>query len=182
MGRVNTQVLVRNSLLVAGAAALHVVEAALPNPFYLLLGPGAKLGLANIVTLAVVLAYGTKQATIIAALRALLGGLLGGTFLTFGFFLSFAGAVTSALAMGYVRRLGGARVSAIGLSMLGAVTHNVTQLLVAALLVNHFGLMVHLPYLLFFAVPTGYFVGLVGAMLYRYLPKEVLRNGAFRKI
>jgi len=182
MGKVNTQALVRNALLVAGAATLHVIEGALPNPFTVLLGPGAKLGLANIVTLAAVLAYGAKSATMIAVLRAIIGGLLGGTFFTFGFFLSFAGAVTSALIMGSVGKLGGARVSAIGLSMLGAVTHNVTQLFVAAMLVNHFGLMLHLPYLLFFAVPTGYFVGIVGNMLYRYLPKEVLRNGAVGKI
>jgi len=182
VGKINTRVLVRTSLLVAGAATLHVVETLLPNPFAVLLGPGAKLGLANIVTLAVVLAYGVKQAVVVAALRAVLGGLLGGTFLTFGFFLSFAGAVASALVMGLSWRLSASRLSALGLSLLGAVTHNVTQLFVASLLVSHFGLMVHLPYLLFFALPTGYFVGIVGQLLHRHLPKEVLRSGAFRKV
>jgi len=180
--RKKTKLLVRSALLVAVAAALHVVEGMLPNPFYALLGPGAKLGLANMVTVAVVLSYGAKPALVIAALRALLGGLLGGTFLTFGFFLSFAGAVVSALVMGLLCYVSASRLSAIGLSLLGAVAHNVTQILVASILVNHLGLMVHLPYLLFFALPTGYFVGLVGSLLHKYLPKEDLQNGAFRKV
>lgn len=182
MGRLRLQRMVRISLLVAGAAALHVVETWVPNPFTVMLGPGAKLGFANIVTLAVVLAYGWKDAIAVAALRAVLGSLLGGTFLTFGFFMSFSGAVMSAVLMGLLHLALGERLSAIGLSLLGAVTHNVTQLVVASLWAAHFGLFVQLPYLLLFAVPTGYFVGIIGSLLYRYMPKEYIRKGGPREI
>lgn len=182
MGRLRLQRMVRLSLFVAGAAALHVMETWIPNPFTVVLGPGAKLGIANIVTLAVVLAYGWRDALAVAGLRALLGSLLGGTFLTFGFFMSFSGAVMSSLLMGMVRLALGEKLSAIGLSVLGAVTHNVTQLIVASLWAAHFGLMVQLPYLLLFAIPTGYFVGIVGSLLYRYMPKEYIRKGGPREI
>lgn len=173
MGRLRMQKMVRLSLLVAGAAVLHVVESWIPVPLPI---PGARLGLANTVTLAVVLAYGLKEAIALAVLRALLGSLLGGTFLTVGFFLSFSGAVTSAAAMGALESAVGKRIGATGLSLAGAVTHNVTQLIVASLMISHFGLFVYLPYLLFFAIPTGYFVGLLGGLLYRHMPKDVMRK------
>lgn len=177
MGRLKMQKMVRLSLLVSGAAVLHVVESWLPNPFLLVLGPGAKLGLANVVTLAVVLAYGWKEALIVAVLRSFLGSLVAGTFLSFGFYMSLSGAITSALAMGLLRLLLKNRVSTIGLSIVGAVTHIVTQLTVAALAVSHFGLFIQLPWMLLFSIPTGYFVGLVGGLLYKTMPKDKLRKG-----
>jgi heptaprenyl diphosphate synthase len=160
--------MVQLALLISGAAVLHVVESWIPMPLPV---PGAKLGLANVVTLAVVLRFGLREAIIVSAMRSFLGALLGGTFLTVGFFLSFSGAVVSALTMGALYRALGSRIGATGLSLLGAVTHNVTQLLVASLLVAHFGLFVHLPVLLFFALPTGYFVGALGSLLYRHMPR-----------
>jgi len=174
--------MVRLALLVAGAAALHAVESWVPNPLNVSLGPGAKLGLANVVTVAVVMRYGWRDAVVVALLRALLGSLVGGTFLTLGFFLSFSGAVTSAAVMGLAHRLAGDRISAVGFSLLGAVVHNLAQLTVASLLARHFGLFVHLPYLLLMAIPTGYVVGTVGALLYRYLPRHDMTRGGMSEI
>lgn len=165
--RNRTQRLVLLAMLVAGAAVLHIMESWLPVPLPV---PGAKLGLANVVTLAVVLHFGLKEALVVSATRALLGSLLGGTFLTLGFFLSMSGGLASALAMGVLRRAMGDKVGATGLSLVGAVTHNVTQLTVAVILVSHIGLFVYLPFLLFVAIPTGYFVGLVGNLLYKQMP------------
>ena len=155
------------AMLVAGAAVLHIVESWMPVPLPV---PGAKLGLANVVTLAVVMHFGMREALAVSAMRAILGSLLGGTFMTLGFFLSMSGGLASALVMGLLRRAAGERISATGLSLAGAVTHNVTQLLVAVLLVSHAGLFVYLPFLLFVAIPTGYFVGLVGNLLYKHMP------------
>ena len=171
MGRLRMQKMVRLSLLVSGAAVLHVVESWLPNPFILVLGPGAKLGLANVVTIAVVLAYGWREAFVVAILRSFLGSLVAGTFLTFAFYMSLSGAITSALAMGLLRLLLGDKLSTIGLSIVGSVTHVLTQLVVASLAVSHFGILIQLPWLLLFAVPTGYFVGVVGGLLYKTMPK-----------
>lgn len=173
--------MVRLALLVAGAAALHTAEGWLPNPLMVSLGPGAKLGLANVVTVAVVMHYGLRDALLVAVLRALLGSLLGGTFLTLGFFLSLSGAVVSAAGMGLAYLMLSNRLSAVGLSLLGALLHNLAQLTVASLLARHFGLFVHLPYLMVMAIPTGYFVGVMGALLGRYLTQSNMRKGGPRE-
>ncbi|MBT9176210.1 MAG: hypothetical protein DDT20_00523 [Firmicutes bacterium] len=173
---------VRLALLVAGAAALHAVEGWIPNPLTVSLGPGAKLGLANVVTVAVVMRFGWRDAVVVAVLRALLGSLIGGSFLTLGFFLSLSGAVTSAAGMGLARLVFGNRLSAVGLSLLGALLHNLAQLTVASLLARHFGLFVHLPYLMLMAIPTGYLVGTAGALLCRYLVPSNMRKGGLNEV
>ena len=170
--------MVRLAMLVAGAAALHALEGLIPNPLTVSIGPGAKLGLANVVTVAVVMRYGLRDAIVVAVLRAFLGSLIGGTFLTLGFFLSFSGAVVSAAGMGLAFLALGNRLSAVGLSLLGALLHNLAQLTMASLLARHFGLFVHLPYLLLLAIPTGYFIGVIGELLRRYLaPSNVRKDG-----
>jgi len=50
-------------------------------------------------------------------------------------------------------------LSVIGVSVAGAVTHNIAQLAAAYLLVQHAALFYYLPYLIIISVPTGLFVG-----------------------
>lgn len=145
-------------LLVGIAMSLHAVEALIPVPFFI---PGAKLGLANIVTLYVLSIRGLREALAVTALRCLLGSLISGTFLNFAFFLSTSGGIMSTLIMGLTMIMLKTRTSLIGVSVTGAVVHNITQLLVAVLITSQWGLLVYLPYLLLFAVPTGLFMGML---------------------
>lgn len=152
------------SLLTSLAVILHTVEAWLPIPYLL---PGAKLGFANIVAVYTLDVMGVKDALLVGALRTAISGLLTGAFLTMGFFLSFSGAIVSTLAMGaalFFER-NSPRLSIVGISVLGATVHNVTQLLVASAIVRHTGLLFYLPYLLLFAVPTGVLVGILARRL-----------------
>ncbi|MGI6037638.1 MAG: Gx transporter family protein, partial [Limnochordia bacterium] len=149
---------VRLGLLVAVAIVLHVVEAMLPIPTPV---PGAKLGLANMVSLFVLLAFGLRNALWLNFLRIIMGSLLSGTLFTITFWLSFSGGMFSILIMGCVYLLAKDRISLIGLSILGALAHNIAQLTVAALIIANWGLFIYLPYLLFFALPTGFFIGIL---------------------
>lgn len=151
------------------AMALHVFEAVIPLPSGLLV-PGFKLGLANIVSLYVILNFGTKDAVLVSLLRTILGSLLAGTFLTVTFFFSFFGGVVSALLMGLVFRFHSKYFSLMGISLIGALSHNVTQLLVAALIIKSAGIFGYLPYMLFFALPTGALVGVVTAQIHKHYP------------
>ena len=162
-----TRTLATTAILVALASVLHAVEALIPLPYVV---PGAKLGLANIVALYVVMTMGLGQALSVSFLRTLLGSLLSGTFLSFGYYLSVSGALASTLVMyGISRtRLG---VSEVGVSVAGSFTHNMAQLLMAALLLQQTGVLMYLPYLLFFAVPTGVFVGLLTRRLIAARPR-----------
>lgn len=167
MKNFNLRRLVYLSFLISLATVLHVVETFMPSLGFIV--PGAKLGLANLMTLISLILYGRKSAFVVAFSRAFLGSLLAGTFLTTTFFLSFAGAISSCLAMGVLFKFGAEKFSPMGISIAGAVVHNVTQLLVAALIIKSGGIFFYLPYLLLFALPTGYFIGIIASLLTKYL-------------
>lgn len=168
----DTRNLTTTSILVALASVLHVVEALIPIPYVV---PGAKLGLANIVALYAVMTMGLGQALAISFLRTLIGGLLSGTFLNLGYYLATAGAISSTLVMYAVSRIRRPGVSVIGVSVAGSFTHNLAQLTVAALLLQQVGVLFYLPYLLFFAIPTGIFIGFLAARVIFAFPQRPRR-------
>lgn len=152
------------SLLLASAVVLHTVEGLFPP---VLPVPGAKLGLANVVTLICLVTLGLRTALLLTAMRTVLGSLLGGSLLGFGFVLSFGAGTVSALAMGLLRGAGGDRFSLVGLSLFGAVVHNLTQLALAAWIVRHAGIFAYLPYMLLSSVPTGVLTGIAAVCAMR---------------
>lgn len=166
-GGEQTRRLLHLSLLVAGGTVLHVIESYLPALGTL---PGAKLGLANIVTMLALAIYPPADVWKVVGLRVFLGSLLGGTFLTTTFFLSTAGAIGSAFVMILASRLSKGLFSTVGISILGAVAHNLSQLLMATFLIRNWGIFFYLPYLLLFALPTGYFIGILAGFILRSFP------------
>lgn len=152
-----TKRVVMLALLVAMAAVLHVLESQLPIPVPV---PGVKLGLANIVSLLTILLLGWQAAAYIAVARVLLGSLFGGSFLGPAFVMSMGGALASLGMMAYVYNRYRRVFSLVGISVFGAAVHNTAQVVLAALLVQSSGLLWYLPYLLLFAVPTGFATGL----------------------
>ncbi len=156
------------AILVALASVLHVIEAVLPLPYVV---PGAKLGLANIVALYAVISMGLGPALGISVLRTLLGGLLSGTFLNIGYYLSTSGAIVSTLLMYFAWRFSKGKLSPVGVSVVGSFTHNITQLLVAAVLLKQWGVLAYLPGLMLFAIPTGVFVGLLATRVLKAYPR-----------
>ena len=155
-----TRRMVLLSLLLAIGVGLHALEAAIPVPIAL---PGAKLGLANIVTLISLYALGPVEAIALAASRVLLGGLVTGTFGSTSFIMAMAGALGSGIAMSIFRGLtaGKGRFAAV-CSILGAIFHNLSQLWAFSLISDTSKVFVMLPYLLAVALPAGYFTGLGG--------------------
>jgi heptaprenyl diphosphate synthase len=147
------------ALLVAFAVAIHTVEATLPVPIPV---PGAKLGLANIITLLAIVFYGYRSGLLVASLRSIIGSLLTGSFLGFGFYLSFCGAICSCLMMAFFMNIyRRKKITLVSVSLAGAVTFNIVQLALASILVKNMILFRgYLPFLLLLAVPTGFFTGL----------------------
>ncbi|HEY5493053.1 MAG TPA: Gx transporter family protein [Candidatus Anoxymicrobiaceae bacterium] len=143
------------ALLVSIGLVLSIIESAFPP---LLPVPGAKLGLANIATVIALYMFGPWMALEVTVLRSVIGGLLRGSVV--GLFLSFSGGLVSTLVMIFLYVLFDGTFSVVGVSVAGAVTHNVVQLLAAYLLVRHLALFYYMPYLILIAVPTGLFVGL----------------------
>lgn len=142
------------ALLVSIGLVLSIIESTFPP---LLPLPGAKLGLANIATVIALYMFGPWMALEVTVLRSLLAGILRGSVI--GLFLSFSGALVSTLVMILLYVLLRDKISAVGVSTIGAAAHNVVQLLAAFLLVQHVALFYYMPYLLLIAIPTGLFVG-----------------------
>ena len=116
----------RIALLSAYALALHGFESLLPTPI-----PWLRLGLANIITLTTLLLYGIRAAIMVTLIRVILSSLFTGTFLGPAFILSLGGGITSTFAMSFVFSIAPNLFSIIGLSLIGALFHNIAQLFLA---------------------------------------------------
>ncbi|NLA26383.1 MAG: Gx transporter family protein [Firmicutes bacterium] len=152
------------AVLITFAVVIHTVEAALPLPMPV---PGVRLGLANMITLLTIVLYGARSGLLVAVLRTIIGSLIGGTFLGFGFWLSLAGGVTCTVIMSLaVLLMQKGYLSLISVSVLGAAAHNLAQLAVAGAIIGSKALLQgYYPLLLLLSVPTGIFTGLAAYYL-----------------
>ena len=148
--------LVLLSLLLAMAVVLRLVENVLPFPIQL---PGAKLGLANSITIIALLLFGTSKTLLLLAARILLVALLSTGLFTPGFFIGLGAAVLSFILMALAIR--SHLFSPVGIGILGACAHNCGQLIVAMLLMQTTVIVSYLPLLLIIAIPTGLSTGLL---------------------
>jgi len=162
------------AMLIAFAVGVHTIEAALPLPIPI---PGVKLGLANIITIITLVFYGYRSALAVASMRSILGSLITGSFLGFGFYLSFGGAIVSALAMGLMMPLyRNKKITLLSVSIGGAAVFNIVQLALASMLMQNTLLFRgYLPVLLCLAIPTGLFTGLTAHFLEGAIRRSGLR-------
>ncbi|MRH44979.1 heptaprenyl diphosphate synthase [Aquibacillus halophilus] len=161
------QRLVYIALLASQAVIITLLERAIPFPFAI--APGAKLGLANIITLMALYTLSTKDAGKVVAIRIILATLLGGTISSFMY--SASGALLSFLGMWGVKKLGSSRISLIGVSTTGAVLHNVGQLVVASWIAQTWTVLLYLPVLSLVGILSGIAIGIVANYLLTHVEK-----------
>lgn len=155
------------SLLIAQALVLYIIEGMIPVPF---ITPGAKLGLANLVTIVAIYTLDSnKEAFAVLAIRILLSTMFGGNLSTLMY--SIGGSILSFIAMISIKKILKSRVSIIGISASGAVFHNIGQLLVACIMVKNIGVMLYLPILTIAGIGTGIFVGITANFLLKHMKK-----------
>ena len=148
-----TKQLTTMALLTAIALAIHVAEAQIPP---LVAIPGVKLGLANIVTIYAAFSIGGGAAAMILIARILLGSMFGGGAVSFLY--SFAGGMLCLLVTLALRRvLSREQIWVAG--VIGAIAHNIGQILVAVIVTGTPSIVSYLPILLISGVLTGLFTG-----------------------
>lgn len=150
--------MVYTGLLIAMALAVSLVERMIPIPFVM---PGAKLGLSNMIILVTLIIYGFGRGLIVASLKSVLLMMIIG----FGpsFIYSFTGAIFSTVMMWIAYRYFNQKImifSVIGVSIIGAVSHNFAQVTAAAYILKSLMLYTYFPFLTIIGIVTGYFVGL----------------------
>lgn len=153
-------------LAAAVALLLSYVEFLLPPLFVSV--PGIKLGLPNIVILYILYCIDLKHAVLVSFTRIFISAILFGNAVTLAY--SVAGAVLSLLLMGILKKTD--KLSAVGVSVAGAVAHNLGQVLVAVLLLDTPQIVFYMLVLGVTGTVSGIFVGLCGALLLKHLPNN----------
>ena len=159
MKHISTRQLALCAVLTALALGLSTLENLFPVTLLIPL-PGVKLGLANIVTVFALYQLGALPALAILTARCLLGGLFAGN--ASAMLFSLLGGLTAMLVMILLRRL-----SIYGVSIGGAVGHNLGQMAAALITLGNTAVLGYLPFLLGISLLTGTLTGFVSSLLFR---------------
>jgi len=144
----------------AFAVTIYVLENIIPKPL-----PFFKLGLANVVVLLLLWNRKSLAALIIILSKTILGGLITGMLLSPMTIISLGASIAAYLMMfGAIKtRLG---FSVLGISIIGATIHNLTQLaIVNWLLVHSDEVWKLLPLMLLLGLVTGLITGYLAHLL-----------------
>lgn len=153
------------SMLVAQGVIIGLLENMIPYPFAF--APGAKLGLANLITIIAIFTMKKRESFLLVILRLLLTTLLGGTVSMLIF--SASGSLLSYFGMLLIKQLGPKRVSIIGISAVGGFMFNVGQLIAASWLYGTWTTMLYLPFLATFGILSGMAIGISANYLLRHV-------------
>lgn len=165
MKRVNKLIFI--SVIVSIGLALSVLESSIPLPIMV---PGARLGLSNMVVLITLVVFGFKEGITVSILKSLVLMLVTGSISSFIYSLS--GAILSCITM-YIGYLYFSKIfSLMGISIIGALSHNFAQISVASYMMNNLRIYTYLPFLMLMSLFTGYFVGLGSIYVVKNLKKN----------
>lgn len=156
-------------ILVTNAILISLLESFIPIPIPV---PGIKLGLASIITLIAIVFLPLKDVLLVVAIRCFVVALLTRGVMMLAF--SLTGGILSALLMAFLYKKLSKFFSIKGISVVGAIVHNTTQITVASLLLAEVVILLYLPILLVSAVITGFITGTIGEMAISEVKKKEL--------
>ena len=149
------------------AIVLYLIERLIPLPTNI---PGVKMGLANIITLVTIFTLPPVEVVFLVIARTFITSFLVAGFAAFWFSLS--GALLSMLVMYGLIFRANRFFSLPTISIVGALAHNMCQLLIASWLVKTSGIFFYLPILTVSAVGSGFFVGITAKKVLIFLYKR----------
>lgn len=149
------------------ALMFSYVESFIPMPI-----AGAKIGLANVVTLLVLFLFGFWDALILLVARIALATFLFSPGITFIY--SAAGGFLGLLSMFLLHKLFKDNISLIAISITGAIMHNIGQLAVAMMVIENTSLWLLLPQLIIIAIPAGIIVGAAARYTLKHLKASMI--------
>ncbi len=163
--QLSTKRLCYMAVLTAVALTIFVIEAQIPLAAPV---PGMKLGLANIITVYAMFRMGPRDTLMILLARIVMGSMFAGG--VSAMLYSLAGGLMCYLAMLLLRKLLTPNQIWVA-SIIGAMFHNIGQILVAILVVGSWRIAFYLPFLLAVSIPTGAFTGICAQTLNQRLRK-----------
>jgi heptaprenyl diphosphate synthase len=142
------------AMMLSIAIVLSILESFIP-----VFIPGVKLGLANVIILILLYEFSAKEAFLVNILRIVLVGILRSTLLTPTFLMSLSGGILSFLVMYLFSKM--KFFSIIGVSVIGAFTHSLGQVLAAIIIMSLSAVVYYLPFIGILSVITGVFTGII---------------------
>ena len=153
---------IKKMILLANLAAVAIVLGIVESRLEIAIVPGAKLGLANLITLIVLYLFSFKEAFIVTIVRILMVGILSGV-LGPPFWMGFAGGIFSVTIMSLFKK---AKLSTTLVSLFGSIAHQIGQILVGVQLLGG----KQIAYYLYIMIPLGVVSGIaIGFIAEKFL-------------
>lgn len=146
---------VQLAFLIALGIILQILESFVP---VIMIVPGFKIGMANLVSLFALMVYDKKSMWIVALGRIFLAALLTGTLFSVAFWLSLSGGLLSLTAMSITYQT--KWFSIYGISVAGAACHSIGQVIAVTYIYQQYFMQLFLPILLALSIVSGLFIAL----------------------
>ncbi len=156
-----------NIILISNAILLGLLDTFIPIPLPI---PGAKIGLANIITIIAICFLSYKDVMFIVVLRC-----VSLAFFTRGIVslvFSLSAGLFSASIMWFLYKKTKNIFSIKGLSMVGAIVHSIVQITVASIIMKENIIFYYFPVLLILAIITGLINGSIGEITINEIRKR----------
>ena len=164
--KIDTRKMTLLSAIIAVAMILSYIESLIPAFVAI---PGVKMGLSNIATVFALYTLGWPYAICVSVVRVLLSALLFGN--AAALIYSLFGAAFALTSMILLHRL--KIFSAIGVSVVGASSHNAGQILAVCLVMNNSTLAYYIFPLIISGTIAGVVIGLAAGILTERLKKHI---------
>ena len=162
--KLDTKKMTTLALLISVAMILSYIESLVP---VFVAVPGVKLGLSNIATVFALYTLGIPAAVAVSVVRVCLSALLFGNIPSLIF--SIAGAALALAAMIPLSRVN--LFSTVGVSVTGAVCHNIGQVVAAVIVMETLGVAYYLIPLLLSGTLAGIVIGVISGILIERIKK-----------
>ena len=149
--------------MISISVVLSIVESAISGMIFLV--PGVKLGLANVITLIILMTMSEKHAFLVVFVWILIVALTYSGLFSNSFWISISGGMAAIVSMILIKKT---KLSIFSVSVFGSLMHMVGQIGAAIVVSNTETLIYLLPYMIALSVPTGLITG--------YLAKRVVGN------
>jgi heptaprenyl diphosphate synthase len=152
--------------MIALAVVLSIVESLISVIFI----PGVKLGLANVITLIILMTFSDKDAFTVVFIRLIIVALTYSGLFSNSFWISMTGGMFAIIAMILIKKF---NFSIYGISVFGSTMHMVGQVIAAMILADP-TLAVILPYLVILSVPTGILTAFLASRVIESLKEKFI--------
>ena len=153
-------------IFVSLALIFSYVESLIPFNFGI---PGIKLGLANVVIVTGLYLMKLPDVCLISMIRIFVSGLLFGNMMSLIYSLS--GGILSLIVMLLLKRTN--KFSVIGVSISGAVCHNIGQIAAAIIVTGVPVIVYYLPVLMVVGIITGAVMGIIASRILAILTRSI---------